>query len=210
MPVELSITLDTRDLKRLAALKGNARFAGALALTRTAKDAQAKLRETAPTYFHLRNSWVVGGIRIKAATKSGMAAQVGSIDKYMGRHVFGDPKHAFRSLSLRSKRDERGKLATGGLLIRPYTGIASAPTHMRVRSQLKRIDGQRRKTFQVRGKGGTVLIVRRVGKARHPLETLAILKSGAQDHPIWPLLPLVQGVVTARFSAHFEAALSAL
>lgn len=208
--IELSVTLDKADLARLAALKGKTRFAGALALTRTAQDAKDKLRATAGTYFHLRNSWVPQGIRIKAANKGGMNAQVGSVDKYMGRHVFGDPKPAKRSLSIRGKRDSHGKLASGGLLIKPYAGIASAPTHTVVRRQLSRIDGQKRKTFQIRGKGGSVLLVRRTSAKRFPLQTLAILKSGAHDRPIWPLLPIVQGVVSARFAVHFEAALGAL
>ena len=54
-----------------------------------------------------------------------------------------------RALSIHSKCNSSGRLATGGILIKPYGSIGSAPVHTVVRRQLKRVDGQKRKTFQI-------------------------------------------------------------
>lgn len=209
MPVELALRLDHEDLKPLNMLKGSVRFAAAKALTKTAKDAQAALKAEAPGVFHLRNNWVVQGIRIDAATPGTLNARVGSIDRYMGRHVSGDPKHPAKTLSIHQHRDDRGRLASGGLLIAPYAGIASAETHRRTRARLNRINGQKRKTFQILSRGGSkVLLVRRTSKKRHPLQVLAILTSDVAEHPIWHMDKTVEGIVEAKFGDHFEAAVS--
>lgn len=207
--IELHAKLNYKEMRRLKALTGKARYAGAKALTFTAKDAQKSLQVEAATKFHLRNSWVLRGIRIDAATPGRMKARVGSVDKYMERHVTGKPKAAAKTLSVRKRRDSNGRLSTGGLLIKPYHSIASAPTHTKVRSSLKRIGGQKRKPFEIIGRGGTVLIVRRTSKKRKPLEVLATLKNGANSKPVWNMQRTVQTVVSARFGTHFSAALLA-
>lgn len=206
--ISLYVTLDKKDLRELSRLKGKARMAGAKALTWTAKDAQKALQTQAGGVFHLRNSWVPRGIRIDPATPGTMNARVGSIDKYMERHVTGQGKRPARSLTIRGSRDSSGRLATGGLLVKPYGSIAQAPTHNVVRRRLKRVDTQKRKTFQIIGRGGSVLLVRRTTKKRSPLEVMAVLKNQATVTPRWPLQGTVQGVVSARFGAHFERAIS--
>ncbi|WP_311276139.1 hypothetical protein [Methylobacterium sp. WCS2018Hpa-22] len=212
MAIELHVTLDKRDLRRLAALKGEARLAGAKALTFTAKDAQTLLKAQVPSTFHLRNSWVPRGIRITPATPSSMSAEVGSIDKYMDRHVVGAgrAKPPERGLSIRGKHDGRGRVASGGLLIMPYGSIGQYPTHKVVRRKLSRVDGQKKKTFQILSSSGNqVLIVRRRSKKRKPLEVLGILRGAAVDiKQQWDMFGSVQGVVSARFGDHFERAIS--
>jgi len=212
MAFNLSVRLDDKDLKRLSALEGRAKFAGAKALTLTAKDAQAGLQAEAGAIFNLRNSWVVKGIRIRAATPATMTATVGSIDKYMSRHVFGDDKPPARSLSIRNSRDSRGRVASGGLLIPSYSSISQVGKHQATRGKLRRIDGQKRKTFQILGKGGgVVLIVRRTSKKRKPLEVLSILHGQAVDmHPTFKMYERTQAVVRARFALHFERAVASL
>ena len=210
MTVRLDVTVDARDMRRLAALRGKSRMAGAKALTVTAQDAQKKLRGEAAGLFHLRNSWVQQGIRIKPATPGTMAAQVGSIDKYMARHVIGTDKAPDQRLSIRRTRDSRGRIATGGLLIAAYGSIGEIPKHQAVRGKLRRIDGQKKKTFQIRAKNGNVVIVRRSQTKRLPLEVLGQLDNGAEMSPVWRMEVSVRGVVGARFSGHFERALAAL
>ncbi|MHC2405862.1 hypothetical protein ACVMGC_010406 [Bradyrhizobium barranii subsp. barranii] len=85
---------------------------------------------------------MVSGIRIRPANGGNLMAVVGSIDKYMERHVIGagKEKHPDNALSIRSKRNSNGRLATGGILIKPYGSIGSAPVHTVVRRQLKRVD----------------------------------------------------------------------
>ncbi|MGX9431828.1 MULTISPECIES: hypothetical protein [Bradyrhizobium] len=151
--------------------------------------------------------WVVGGIRIRPANGSTLMATVGSIDKYMERHVIGAGKEKYpdNALSVRAKRDSRGRLASGGILIKPYGSIGSAPVHTVVRRQLKRMDGQKRKPFQIVS-NGKVLIVRRRTKKRLPLQTLAVLQGSATMNEHWDFLGTVSGVVQARFPQHFYRA----
>lgn len=62
-------------------------FATARALTWTAKDAQAAIRQKVQSSMILRRKWALSGIRIKAAQKrhglNGMFAEVGSVDWFM-------------------------------------------------------------------------------------------------------------------------------
>lgn len=211
MSISLNITLDDRDLRRLYDLpKGKVRTATAKALTFTAQDAQKRLQVEAGSVFHLRNAWVPKGIRIRPATASTLSAQVGSIDKYMARHVVGEDKSPDAALSIRRTRDSRGRIATGGLLIPAYKGIASVGKHQTTRAKLARIEKQKRKTFQIRASGGNVLIVRRSSRKRAPLEILAGLSNDADLSPVWRIEVSVAGVVGNRFSYHFERAIGAL
>ena len=57
-------------------------------------------------------------------------------------------------LSIHGKRDADGRLASGGLLVIAYAWIGGYPTHAVVGRKLKRIDEQKRKTFQIVGRGG--------------------------------------------------------
>src|SRR3990167_1517385 len=67
-------------------------FATALALTNTAKDAQAYLRSHLGDTFHVRSAWTDKGIRFTKATKSNLEATVGSKDSYMERQEEGGTK----------------------------------------------------------------------------------------------------------------------
>jgi hypothetical protein len=212
--VELRFGLDWGDFYRLKALPPKARIAGAKALTFTAKDAQAAVKVRTGAVFHLRNAWVPKGIRIKPASAGSMVAQVGSIDKYMARHVIGagDDKAPESALSIRRTRDSRGRLASGGLLIKPYGSIGDYPTHTRVKSQLGRVDRQRRKTFQIVSKSGNqVLVVRRTTKKRYPLQTLSILRGNAVDiKERFDMVGIIRTTVKVKFPIHFERAIGKL
>ncbi|MGX9428004.1 hypothetical protein [Bradyrhizobium sp. LeoA1S1] len=206
--MQITLTLEKGMLERLDQLRDRSiNTATAKALTFTAKDAQQVLRTQIPSIFVLRRPWVVGGIRIRPANGSTLMATVGSIDKYMERHVIGAGKEKYpdNALSIRAKRDNRGRLASGGILIKPYGSIGSAPVHTVVRRQLKRMDGQKRKPFHIVS-GGKVLVVRRRTKKRLPLQTLAVLQSSATINEHWDFLGAVSGVVQARFPNHLYRA----
>ena len=207
MPVEITATIDPKQFAAFATLKGNVRIAAAIGLTKSAKAAQAALKDEAGSIFHLRNRWVPGGIRIEPATAATLIAKVGSIDKYMSRHVEGTKKDAGQRLSIGSRGSD-GRIATGGLLIGLYAGIDSAKTHTQERRMLNRIDVQKKKTFQILGSGGRVLIVRRTGKGRDSLQFLAVLKNNVPEKAVWNMQATVSVVVAARFTEYFAAAIN--
>ncbi len=68
-------------------------YATALALTRTAQDAQAEIKRGLPRRFKLRNRWVEQGIRVKAARKGpAPEAVVHSRDGFMFLQEVGGTK----------------------------------------------------------------------------------------------------------------------
>ncbi|MEY9459657.1 hypothetical protein ABH973_000070 [Bradyrhizobium ottawaense] len=206
--MQITLTLTKGMLDRLDQLRDRSiNTATAKALTFTAKDAQQALRTQIPGVFVLRRPWVISGIRIRPANGGNLRSVVGSIDKYMERHVIGAGKEKYpdNALPIHSNRNSSGRLATGGILIKPYGSIGSAPVHTVVRRQLKRVDGQKRKSFQIVS-GRKVLIVRRRTKKRLPLQTLAVLQGSATINEHWDFLGTVSGVVQARFPQHFYRA----
>jgi hypothetical protein len=206
--IKLTIQLDTKGLGRLDKLTGTTRTAASTALTWTAKDAQKALKSDTESVFHLRNRWVPGGIRIKPANRGSMEAQVGSIDKYMERHVMGahhPPKKAGNALVYRGGS---GKRASGGLLVPVYGSIGDAKTHTKARNRLKRMEGTKRKPFVIKAKSGKVLLVRRATKKRLSLVVLAALENQVHITPEWNFKGEVQGVVNARFGENFLRAMA--
>ncbi|HAT49011.1 MAG TPA: hypothetical protein DCS88_01580 [Alphaproteobacteria bacterium] len=68
------------------------RYAIALALTNTAKDAQAELRRQLPQRFTMRTGWVAKGIRISSANKTDLKATVMVLDQFMTLQETGGDK----------------------------------------------------------------------------------------------------------------------
>ena len=68
------------------------RFAAAVALTRTAQDAQKEVRRQLPSRFTIRTGWVAKGIRVKMARKNNLESVVWVKDWFMtiqnGRRVY--------------------------------------------------------------------------------------------------------------------------
>ncbi|WP_453971114.1 hypothetical protein [Amorphus sp. MBR-141] len=193
-------------IHRLGKFAGRSRTEAAKALTFTAQDAQAALVAQAGQIFVLRNSWIQKGIRIRPAKAATLEAQVGTIDKYMARHVKGQDKSPDSPLSVRGSRDSRGRQASGGLLLKGYGSIGSVPKHTVVRRQIRRLESNKRKPFHIVD-GGKVLIVSRVGKKRYPLKIHAMLIRHANMDRIWNFVGTVRRVVRSRFPGHLRRAL---
>lgn len=183
----LDLTLDTRDTRRLSLLASVSRLKAAQTLTFTAERVIPVWRMANRHVFHMRRNWIDKGVRLRAATPGNLNAQVGSIDKYMGRHVTGiaDPKR-------------------GNLFIPIYSDIADVKTHTAMRNTLRAADASSRKTFKITTASGRVLIVRRKGKGRTPLQILGVLQHGAHVEPHLDALALTYGVVAREFGPVYE------
>jgi len=80
----------TRRLDRLA--RDQVPFATAVALIRTAQDAQEEVRKQLKRRFTIRRAWVPSGIRITPARKTDLEASVGSRDHFMALQETGGIK----------------------------------------------------------------------------------------------------------------------
>jgi len=91
----LQISFNDHGVQRaLNSLPKQTRFATAVALTRTAKDAQGKVRQELPERFTIRNGWVAKGIRIRPASKSHLESAVTILDKFMALQETGGTKRS--------------------------------------------------------------------------------------------------------------------
>lgn len=91
----ISITYDFSDaVKMLDTIGRQAPFAAATALTKTAQDVQEAVRKEMPRNFTIRRPWVVQGIRVKAATKTRLVAEVYSRDPFMALQETGGIKRS--------------------------------------------------------------------------------------------------------------------
>lgn len=182
---ELNITLDDKALAKLRRLAAVSRMEAAKALTFTAEKAVPAWK-AGQAVFHKRNTWIDRGVRMRAATPSSLNAQVGTLDKFMGRHVVGlnDPK-------------------LGNLFIPIYRSIGEARKHNVERRALARMATTKRKPFLLHAHGDTFL-ARRKGKARAPLTILGKLQHGARVKPELDALAIVDRVVQVEFTPIYE------
>lgn len=185
--IGLNITLDARDLRRLRTLEMASRSSAAKALTFTAERAIPAWQAANARVFHMRRTWLNKGVRLRAATPGNLNAQVGSIDIYMGRHVVGI-----------------GEQKEGHLFIPIYSNIADVRTHTAMRRTLASANDSSRKTFEIHAASGKILIVRRKGKARTPLQILGVVQDGAHMTPHLDALGVVAPVVAREFGPIYE------
>ncbi|GAA0599197.1 hypothetical protein GCM10009099_40360 [Caenispirillum bisanense] len=93
--MKIGFRFDNREaIRQLRQLPKQTQFAVALALTRTAKDAQAEVIKSLGQKFTIRTAWVSKGIRIKPATKQKLEAVVFSKDDFMALQETGGEKTA--------------------------------------------------------------------------------------------------------------------
>lgn len=177
---ELTLTLDAANLRRLRTLMGVSRLMAAKALTFTAEKAVPAWR-AGQAVFHKRNSWIDKGVRMRGARPTNLNAQVGTLDRYMGRHVYGidDPK--------------RGRLFV------PNAPAEQQGTHTKIRRQLRSMGRTKTKPFMRNG-----VLFRRKGKARAPLIILGRMRREVDIAPRLDALRIVDGVVRREFPRIYE------
>jgi hypothetical protein len=177
--ISLDVTLSPRDIAKFRTLlKANPRIA-AQSLTFTAERAQDAWR-AGHSVFHKRRDWIDKGVRIKHATPGTLRAEVGTIDRYMGRHVKGV--------------DEPKRGGSGRLFV-PVQPVEQQPTHTRIRAALRAM--QRTKTRPFWRKGA---LLRRTSTQRDaPLKVLAVLRQSVEINPRLDAVGIVERAVHRHF-----------
>lgn len=183
--LELKVTLD---ISRLITGINQVPFAAAMALTRTAQDAQLELRRQLPQRFTIRNTWVSQGIRIVPATKTSLQSVVFSRDDFMVRQETGGTKTPTSGSSIAVPEgvrvNKRGIVTAANrprrLLEKPRTFIATI--------------------------GGVRGIWQRTTKQRLPLRLLYALVPAVRVAARFGFEATIRKIVDQRFSRQFELA----
>lgn len=182
--MQLNVTLDPRNLAKFRTLlKAQPRIA-AQSLTFTAERAQTAWR-AGHSVFHRRNSWIDKGVRIVHATPNNLNAQVGTLDKYMGRHVKGV---------------DEPKTSGASKLFVPVEPSGQQPTHTRIRAKLRAMLRTKTKPFWRHGR-----LLRRTGtKHDAPLKVLAVLRQSVDIAPRLDAFGIVDRAVQREFPTVYE------
>ncbi|ABK43758.1 hypothetical protein Mmc1_1247 [Magnetococcus marinus MC-1] len=168
------------------------RYATAVALTRTAQDAQAEVRRRLPERFTIRTGWVAKGIRIKPAKKSDLQASVRVLDPFMAMQETGGSKRSQTGDALgvpvgarpNPKSVTRPGKFPGALLKKPNHFIA--PLH---------------------DDPSTYAVWRRSGRKGRKLKMMYLFADRVEIKPRFGFMDTVKAVVEARFQENFGRAM---
>lgn len=163
-------------------------FATAVALTRTAKDAQKTLRHDLARQFTIRDHWTEKGIRIRPARKADwprQVAAVGSRDQYMARQASGGIK--------------RGR---GGRRVAVPVRARKRPTSRTKPRQWPGRQLQRSRYFKLKLRAGGVGVFRRYGRGRGDIRLQWWLVKRVKVRKAWPVRDTTADVVRRRFHVH--------
>lgn len=181
----LTITLDAKDIARLRRLRGVSGVMAAKSLTFTAEKARDAWRVGEAAKFHLRRKWLLSGTQVRYATPNNLNSQVGSLDRYFGRHVVG--------------LDEEKKAGKGRLFV-PVQPIEKQGTHTQIRARLRRMMGTKTKPFMRKG-----MLFRRLGKGHDaPLQVLGVMRKSVDIKPRFDAVGITDRVVKMEFSTVYQ------
>jgi hypothetical protein len=185
----LTITLDTKPV--IAKVRGIADkqipFATALALTRTAQDAQAEIRRQMPQRFTVRNNWIQKGVIIRKATKQDLAALVIDRDDFMTIQETGGTKTPRgRSVAV----PQAVRVNKRGIVPRTQRPSALVGKPNIFRAVIRGVDG----------------LWQRVGPKGRGIKLLYVLKPSVPIKPRFGFFETVRGVAVDRFTTQFELA----
>jgi len=204
------------------------------ALTLTAQEAQAIVRQVEKTTFTLRNDWTVRNTKITPATKQTLMAEVytdtgnrGGID-YLPRQQDGGErvpvsghkylaiptsylfKHTSRSRPIPDNLRPRAILPANAVLGQTYAGSFSAGSKGEVKrvigkATMRKLGSSDFTAFTQVTKSGTLCIfVRRGGQS--DAEPWYVLKRDAHIKPRFPMTEVVTQVVGSNFDHNFTRA----
>lgn len=164
-------------------------WATALALTRTAKDAQKRIVDDLPKRFHLKNGWTARMIKIVPATKANHEAQV-TAPGYMAKQEQGGTRKPEQGVHLASPGQSlRGRLIPKAM--RPGAAFGKP------------------RTFMLYGKGGKEAIAQRRSKGSRQFRILYWLTETQEYDKRFQMLEAVEITARSRFAKHFMEALQA-
>jgi hypothetical protein len=168
---EMGVYLDGEVEKQFA-------FAGALALTWTAKDVRDDLRARLPLYFTVRNKWNERQIQMRGAKKTQPIpfAEVGSTQEYMEWHATGAWK----------ERKGKDRVTVPVRIRRPKTVRTT-------RSRWAGAVGRRGRTILLdMAKGATGLFTRKGRGDNEKLVFQYLFVDKARIQKVWPFRQLVE------------------
>jgi hypothetical protein len=162
------------------------RYASALALTRTAQDAQEEVRRQLPSRFIMRSQWVPKGIRIQRATKANLESTVRVLDDFMALQETGGIGETSVPIGARPKPISRTPPSKwpGALLKKPKHFIAPIKS----------------------GSDQMVLWRRRSKKKNSPLRLMYVFEDRVKIKPRFGFAETVEQVGLERFKIRFEEA----
>ena len=214
IPPMLQVDINTKEIERLAggqALK-QLRFAAAVSLTQTAREARDSIRASMPSRFTIRRQWVVQGIRYTPASKDTLTATVYSKDPFMGRQETGGTKTGspsggnFTGASLQQNKGKRVRPAMGRVAV-PTDNVLRSKSEIIRKSELPSGLGER--GFVIGNPGETQFLAKRFAKGKRAgLQILYVLKRSTQIKPRLELREITEKVFTRRFGKIFSEQLA--
>lgn len=178
MDFKITANIQTGQLDALATKQ--LPFAIALALTKTAQDAQQDMRAALPGIFHLKNKWTQQQIRIVSATKASMQASITAPD-YLAKQIAGGTQHPQRGAHI---------AIPGAPLLGRLIGRGSRPRNLQG-------------AFKMRISGGMALAQRR-GKV---LRMMYWLDPTQDVRAVFDMQGIVQASVDRNIQLRFNSAL---
>ena len=192
------------------------RYATAVALTRTAKDAQAEVRRQLPERFTIRTGWVAKGIRIKSARKDDLESSVQVKDDFMALQETGGLRRSRsgdalavpvgarptpRSMTRPDKFPGR-MLDKSRYFIAPLTSKSLTARSRDGKNVRRRIHSQQLTGADV----GKMAVFRRRSKKRLPIDLMYIFAKQVDVKPRFGFMETVKAVVEARLGENFSEA----
>ena len=168
------------------------RFTTAVALTRTAKDAQEKVRRQLPERFTVRTRWVAKGIRVRSARKNNLEATVIVLDEFMALQETG---------GMRTSRS--GKALAVPVGARPTPRSVTRPSKFPGRLMEK----PRHFIAPFHDDPQTHAVWRRGGRKGRKLKLMYAFADQVRLKPRFGFLDAVKEVAEARFQENFNEAM---
>ena len=167
------------------------RYATAVALTRTAKDAQAEVRRQLPERFTIRTGWVAKGIRIKPARKNDLESSVRVMDEFMALQETGG-----------LRRSRSGEAAAVPIGARPTPLSVTRPSMFPGRL----LEKPNHFIAPMKDDPQTSAVWRRTGRKGRNRKLMYIFDKRVEVKPRFGFMGTVRAVVEARFSKNFSKA----